>query len=264
MLNDQLSLKIRIDVLNAIQKSGASHIASAFSIVEILISIYNIVDLNLITNKDINRDIVILSKGHAGIALYATLKNYGLLSENDFNTYYLNGSKLSGHISHKGLKGVEFSTGSLGHGLGVACGFAYDKKLNNIFGKVLCILGDGECNEGSIWESTLFAAHHKLDNLVAIIDNNSLQGTGSTINILNQDISRQFSAFGWEVAIVDGHDIQSLENAFINSKNINKPLCVVADTIKGRGVTFMENNNKYHYKDPQGQEFIDAIRELTK
>ncbi len=258
-----ISSKIRIDILNAIQKSGASHIASAFSIVEILESIYNNLNLELILSKDCNRDVVILSKGHAGIALYATLKNYGLLSTNEFESYYLNGSKLSGHISHKDLNAIEFSTGSLGHGLGVACGIAYSKKLKNHFGKVYCIIGDGECNEGSIWESTLFAAQHNLNNLIIIVDKNSLQGIGKNDSILFHDLPKQFSAFGLNVVEVNGHDTKALSYTYEQNINI-KPLCVIAKTVKGKGVSFMENNNQYHYKDLQGKDFEEAIRELKK
>lgn len=263
-MNNTINSRIRIDILNAIHKSGASHIASAFSIVEILISIYNNLNTELVMSKNPNRDVVILSKGHAGISLYATLKNYGMMAEKVFETYYKNGSKLSGHISHEDVAGIEFSTGSLGYGLGVACGISYAKNLNNNTGKVFCILGDGECNEGSIWESALFASHHKLNNLIVIIDHNSLQGTGYTKNIIDQNLTKQFSSFGWHVVELDGHNIESLENAYKLIGNEKKPLCIVAKTTKGKGVTFMEANNKYHYKDPQGEEYLSAISELSK
>lgn len=259
-----ISTLIRIDILKAIKKSGASHIASAFSIVEILEAIYSSIDLNLIKFKSDQRDHVILSKGHAGIALYATLKNFGIMSSEDYETYYANGSKLSGHISHSGILGVEFSSGSLGYGLGVASGIAYSKKLSGKSSKVFCILGDGECNEGSVWESALFASHHKLNNLIVFIDQNKLQGLGNNNEIISQNIYEQFSSFGWNVIEVDGHDLSALKQSIIARFDNQNPICLIANTIKGKGVSFMENNNMFHYKDPQGEEFIMALEELNK
>jgi len=259
---DKIANQIRKDILVSIKNSGASHIASAFSIVEILTAIYATTDINLIKLNSEDRDIVILSKGHAGIALYSTLKNFGVLDKDLEKKYYSNGSSLSGHISHKDNLGVEISTGSLGQGLGIANGFALSAKIKRKKSRIYVVVGDGECNEGSVWESIFFASHHNLSNLTLIIDSNSMQGTGFTSEILNQNLKKMLLASGWAVKVVDGHSLPDLTKAMSILHN-SKPTCILANTIKGKGVSFMEQNLKYHYKDPQGEDFEIALKELT-
>jgi transketolase len=257
-----LAKSIRLLVLDMINKSKASHIASAFSIVDILTILYS----NFITNNKVSKSDTtkfILSKGHAGVAVYATLSIFGYINKEDLNEYYQNGSRFSGHISSKGVNGVELSTGSLGHGAGVAAGIAYGYKLNESKGKIYVLVGDGECNEGSIWEMAMFASHKQLNNLVLIVDFNNIQSLGFTKDIINIDnLDARFQSFGWEVRVVDGHDFYKLSEVF--SIKHDKPLCVIAKTIKGKGVSFMENNNLWHYRDPQGAFYELAKKEISE
>jgi len=179
------------------------------------------------------------------------------------DTHYQNGSVLSGHVSHKGVPGVEFSTGSLGHGLPISVGIALSD-INIEQYKVVCLLGDGECNEGSIWESALLASHHNLSNLTVIIDANKFQSIKTTNETLNlEPFAQKWSAFGWEVHEVDGHNIDELRSA-LSMKNDCKPKCIIANTIKGKGVSFMENNILWHYRSAQDDEFKNAMNELME
>lgn len=261
----ELAKKIRLSVLEMIHKSGASHIASTFSIVDIIAVLYE--DILRYNSKDPNfekRDRFILSKGHAGSSIYAVLAEKGFLSKENLNTYYQNGSRLSGHISHKDVPGVEVSTGSLGHGAGIAAGIALALKLKLNQSKVYTLIGDGECNEGAIWELAMFCAHHKLDNFVLIIDQNKFQALGKTKEILDiSDLEKRFTSFGWDVLEVDGHNHKDLKNSFHTHRH-EKPLCIIADTIKGKGVSFMENNLLWHYRDPQDDFYRKAKRELER
>jgi len=212
------------------------------------------------------RDRFILSKGHAGAGVYAALAESGFLSKDKLKTHYQDGSDLSGHVSHKGIPGVEFSTGSLGHGLPVAVGMALAAKINKNKYRVVTLMSDGECDEGSNWEAILFAAHHKLNNLVAIIDRNRLQSICSTEDTLSlEPFVDKWKAFGWRVIEIDGHNYEEIFNACNSmSTPIDRPLCVIANTIKGKGVSFMENNVLWHYRSPQGDEYKSAMVELEK
>ena len=181
-------------------------------------------------------------------------------------THYQDGSDLSGHVSHKGIPGVEFSTGSLGHGLPVASGMALAAKINKKKHRVFALLSDGECDEGSNWEAILFAAHHKLNNLVAIIDRNRLQSIYSTEDTLAlEPFPDKWKSFGWDVVEIDGHNHNEIFKSCKNDvASKNKPLCVIANTTKGKNVSFMENNTLWHYRSPQGEEYKLAIDELEK
>lgn len=260
-----LAKNVRIDILKMINKAHASHIASAFSIVDILAVLYS----DILTKKDLNfdneeRSKVILSKGHAGSAIYATLFEKGILTQEEIDNYYINGGTLSGHVSHKNVVGVEFSTGSLGHGCCVACGMALAKKRNKTNGKVFAIVGDGECNEGSVWEMAMFASQQKLDNFVVIIDNNKMQAMGYCQDIVHiPNMAKVWEDFGWCVKDIDGHNHSEIKDA-LSSSCTNKPLCIVANTIKGKGVSFMENNILWHYRDPQNEIFEQALKELEQ
>ena len=262
----KLSNKIRRHVLDMTHHGKSSHIASILSIVDIISVLYE----NILIYKNKNpkykkRDRFVLSKGHAGAAVYAVLAEKGFFNINMLKKHCANGSFLSGHISHKNVPGVEFSTGSLGHGLSVACGMAKYAKLEKKNHRVFTLLSDGECDEGSNWESILFASHHKLDNLVVIIDYNKLQSIESVSNTLElEPFSEKWIAFGWEVHNVNGHNHSELKKVLKKSNKKMKPKCIIAHTVKGKGVSFMENNNLWHYRSPQGDEYQMAKKELKK
>lgn len=255
---------IRVSTLKMTSMGGSSHIASIFSMSDILAELFgNYLNINPNEPKAKDRDRFILSKGHGGAGVYAALAHQGFFDESLLDTHYQNGSILSGHVSHKGVPGVEFSTGSLGHGLPVSVGIALSD-INIGQYKVVCLLGDGECNEGSIWESALLASHHNLSNLTVIIDANKFQSIKTTNETLNlEPFAQKWSAFGWEVHEVDGHNIDELRSA-LSIKNDCKPKCIIANTIKGKGVSFMENNILWHYRSAQDDEFKNAMNELME
>ena len=207
------------------------------------------------------RDSFLLSKGHACTALYATLRSTGDISDALFSTYGLNGSPLMHHISHKVPK-VDFSTGSLGHGLSVSTGLAMADKINKVNNQRFCLVGDGEMAEGANWEAMLFAAHHKLANLTLIIDYNNLQSIDTVDNTLRLNpLDKKLEAFGWCVTKVDGHNYLELDQAF-NTKSQYRPQAIIAKTTKGKGVSFMENSVKWHYKNPNDDELERALAEI--
>ena len=210
------------------------------------------------------RDRFILSKGHAGAAVYATLAEVGFFDKNELLNHYQNGSKFSGHISHKGIPGVEISTGSLGHGLSVGVGMAMYSKKTHLKNKIYILLSDGELDEGSNWEAFLFASHNKLSNLTAIIDYNKLQSLKSIKETINlEPLKEKFTSFGCNVFEVDGHDHYELINAFSNTSIKDKPSVILCHTTKGKGVSFMENSVLWHYRSPQGEEYKKAKEELN-
>lgn len=259
-----IAKKIRILTLKMTNRGNSSHIGSIFSIADILAVLFNDF-LNLYSNnpKCPNRDRFILSKGHAGAGVYAALAIKGFFPIDDLDKHCQNGSLLSGHVSHKGIKGVEFSTGSLGHGFPVAVGMAYSCKINKQTHRVVCLLSDGELDEGSNWESTLLATHLKLDNLIVIIDKNNLQSLKSTKETLNlEPLKEKFNSFGCYTIEIDGHDVSQIKNA-LNKKEVGKPLVILANTIKGKGVSFMENKVLWHYKTAKEDNFHNALRELN-
>ena len=264
MNSKELALKIRLDVLEMVHRSHASHIGSAYSIADILAVLYtNILKYDIGNPKWENRDRLVLSKGHAGSALYSALAEVGFFDKKELNTYYLDGSNLSGHISHKGVPGVEFSTGSLGHGVCVAAGVALALKTNNSSARVYSICGDGECDEGSFWEMVLFCNQYKLSNYTLIIDRNHMQAMGDISNVIETgDLSKKISLFGWNTITIDGNDHSQILNAFTKEFNNDKPICIVANTIKGKGVSFFENSLLWHYRDPQGEFYENAKKEL--
>ncbi len=259
----KLSLKLRKHAINMTNSGESSHVGSILSMVDIITVLYGSV-MNLKPNepKWIDRDRLILSKGHAGAGIYSILAEMGFIELEKLKTHCKNGSDLSGHVSHKGVPGVELSTGSLGHGLSVAAGMALASKIDNKKHKIFVIMSDGECNEGSIWEAALFAQHHKLDNLISVIDRNKLQSIRSTEETLQlEPLLDKWKAFGWSVVKIDGHNHQALQKNLVHFEK-GKPLCVIAETIKGKGISFMENKNLWHYRSPQGDEYEAAISEL--
>mgnify|MGYP006411133295 FL=1 len=263
-MTQELALKIRKHAVNMTSTGGSSHIGSILSIADVLAVLYgSVMDYREDEPKWQGRDRFILSKGHAGAGVYAALAESGFISVDKLKTHYQDGSDLSGHVSHKGIPGVEFSTGSLGHGLPVATGMALAAKINKDKHTIYVLMSDGECDEGSNWEAALFAPHHKLDNLVVIIDRNKLQSIHSTEDTLGlEPFVDKWQAFGWGVVDIDGHNHEQLINA-CNSKEVGKPLCIVANTIKGKGVSFMEDNVLWHYRSPQNEEYDAAMKELN-
>ena len=268
MTSEQLAWKIRRHGIEMTHLSGGSHIGSVLSVADILAVMYNDV-LNVYPDKPNNpeRDRVILSKGHAGAAIYAALAEKGFFPVEELKTHYQNGSRLSGHVSHKGVPGVDFSTGSLGHGLSVGAGMAMAAKTDSNNYRVYVILGDGECDEGSVWEAALVANHYQLDNLVAVIDHNKMQSLDFCENTIKLNpFADKWRSFGWNVIDIDGHKHEELKKAFNEAKNVKgKPTVIIANTVKGKGVSFMENDILWHYRFPHdGWEYDNALGELHK
>jgi transketolase len=246
-----LSLKIRKSILKIANSSQCSHIGSNLSIVDILSVLYG----KFLKDK---KNYFILSKGHACLAQYCTLKEIGIITDKTLNTFGKDGTILMSHASHK-VSGVNLSTGSLGHGLPVATGVALANKINKDKSKMFVILSDGELDEGSNWESVLFSSHHKLNNLVIIIDYNKLQSIDSVKNTLNlEPLDKKFKSFGCKVLVINGHNCEQILKA-LNSKS-SKPLVIIANTIKGKGVSFMENSVLWHYKSLNSEDYQRAMK----
>lgn len=262
-----LAWLIRRHGLEMTHLSRGSHIGAIFSLAEIMATLYARVLRVRPQEPDWpERDRLILSKGHAGAAVYAALAERSFFDVEELKTHYANGSRLSGHVSHKGIPGVEFSTGSLGHGLAVAAGMALAAQKDGKAHRVYCILGDGECDEGAVWEAALIAHQFRLDHLIAVVDHNKMQSLDFCENTLSlAPFGEKWQAFGWNVIEVDGHDVDALQRAFAQAQanaGAKKPTVIIAHTIKGKGVSFMENNILWHYRTPQGEEYDAALKEL--
>jgi transketolase len=264
----ELAWLIRRDAVEMTHLSGGSHIASILSMADLLAVLYSdIANLNPKNPNLENRDKVILSKGHAGAGIYSALANMGFFDREILKTHYQNGSILSGHVSHKGVAGVEFSTGSLGHGLSIGAGLAFGAKLNNSPESIFVILGDGECDEGAIWEAALVANHFRLNNLIAVVDYNKMQSLDFVENTISlHPFDKKWESFGWNVININGHNHQEIKDAFKSAlNNQNKPTVILANTIKGKGISFMENNILWHYRFPhEGEEYQNCLIELSK
>ena len=261
----ELAKKVRIHALKMANSGGGSHIGSALSIADILAVLYtDILHLDPKNPKLEQRDRFVLSKGHAGAALYATLAETGFFPISKLATHYQDGSDLCGHVSHNGIPGVEVSTGSLGHGLSLATGMALAAKIDQRKHRIFTLLSDGECDEGSTWEAVLFAAHHHLDNLVAIIDYNKIQSLDTVANTLElEPLADKWRSFGWQVQEVDGHNHQQLQSELSELPlESDCPSVIICHTVKGKGVSFMENTVLWHYRVPRGEEFAAALQEL--
>lgn len=262
----ELAKRIRKHALRMTSRGGSSHIAAVFSMADLIAVLYSAV--MRVDPKQPGwpeRDRFILSKGHAGAGVYAALAELGFFPIEKLDTHYQDGSDLSGHVSHRGIPGVELSTGSLGHGLSVAAGMAYAARLDSRSHRVFTLLSDGECDEGSNWEAILFAAHFKLNNLVAIVDYNKIQSLGTVAETLAlEPFVEKWTSFGWEVREVDGHDHAALLPALGAPAISARPVCVIAHTIKGKGVSFMENTVLWHYRTAKGEEYDRALKELDR
>ena len=264
MTSEELAKRIRIDAINMVHHAHASHIAGVLSCADIVAVLYaDVLNFDPHDPKKPDRDRLILSKGHNGVAIYAALAETGFFPVELLSTYGDDGSIFSCHISHKKVPGVEISTGSLGHGISVACGMALDAKLKRKYHHVYVIVGDGECNEGSVWETAMFAKQYKLDNFTVIIDRNNMQAMGCCNEIIDMEpMAKKWEAFGWHVEeVTDGNNHDLIRQAFSNHEK-GKPRVIIARTVKGKGVSFMENNLLWHYRDPQGDNYCNALKEL--
>ncbi len=245
--------KVRIQILKLSNRAKSSHVGSSLSIVEILVVLYD----SFIKKKNI----FILSKGHACLAYYCVLQKFGYFSKKILNSYGKNNTILLSHVSHK-VPGVQFSTGSLGHGLPYATGRALAEKINKTNNKIFVLISDGELNEGTTWESLLFSSHHKLNNLIIIVDYNKIQSLDFTKNVLKlEPLNKKFKSFGCNVKNINGHNFRQIFKSFLTKKN-NKPTVIIANTIKGKGVSFMENSILWHYKFPNEKQLKEALKQL--
>lgn len=263
----EISKKIRINIIEMLYAAGSGHPGGSLSAVEILTALYfNVMKIDPAAPRMEERDRFILSKGHAAPVLYAVLAEKGYFSRDVLRTLRQTGSILQGHPDMKKTPGVDFSSGSLGHGLSAGCGMAWGLKKRKIKSNVYVLLGDGELNEGQVWEAAMAAVKYKLDNLVAIVDNNGVQLDGTTEQIMPLgDLESKWKAFGWHVEKANGHDIQSLLEAFERAGHVKEiPKVIIAATVKGKGVSFMENDYRWHGKPISYNEYIDAIKELQE
>lgn len=258
-------MRLRQAVLRMAYAGNSVHIACSFSLIEIVATLCeSFVTYPENDPRHPDRDYLVLSKGHGVMALYAAMFARGWLTEHHLDRYYEAGTELFG-LAEAHVPGIETSSGSLGQGIGVAAGIALGHKLRNSTAKTYCIVGDGEMNEGSCWEAMQFAAHHKLANLIVIVDANGFQAMGSTHDVSNpRSWIDKFSAFGFETAEVDGHDQEALTQTFraLSSSQSAQPRAVIALTVKGKGVSFMENNNDWHYLRLSSDNYKIAMKEL--
>ena len=265
MDSKRLAKVIRLYALEMVRNAKASHIGSILSLADIIAVLYaDILNVRSYEPNWSERDRFVLSKGHAGAAVYAALAECGFFKQTELKTYGKDGSLLSCHISHKDVPGVEISTGSLGQGCCMACGMALHAKLRGQRYKVYTVIGDGECDEGSVWEMAMFAAHQGLNNFNVIIDNNGMQATGFNRDVLElSPLVKKWKSFGWEAIEVDGHNHDELRAELVK-ENGGRPRVFLAHTIKGKGVSFMENQLLWHYRDPQGSYYEEARKELER
>lgn len=264
----KVSNKLRQNALKMIHKAQSGHPGGALSCIDILNVLFTKC-MKHFPQCDKNpdyakRDRFILSKGHASAALYAIMAHCGYFDESELMTFRQLGSRLQGHPCSNKLMGIEISTGSLGQGLSIGCGMAMGMRLDGLDAKVFILMGDGEIQEGSVWEAAMNASHQKLNNIIAIIDRNKLQIDGSTENIKSLgNVAEKFAAFGWHTFEIDGHNINEIYETLEKTKNIEKPVVIVANTVKGKGVSFMENNANWHGKAPNDEQLNAALKELA-
>ena len=262
---NEITNVIRKDIVSMICKSKSGHPGGSLSAVEILTALYfDQMNIDPTNPKMEDRDRFVLSKGHAAPALYATLAQRGYFAKDELNNLRQLGSMLQGHPDMKKVPGVEMSTGSLGQGFSVACGMAMAAKLDNAPWNVYALLGDGEVQEGIIWEAAMSAAHYKLDNMIAFLDYNGLQIDGVVESVMNiNPIEDKFKTFGWNVITIDGHDFDQIFAALDKAKDtVDKPTMIIAKTIKGKGVSFMENQASWHGSAPSEEQLEQALSEL--
>lgn len=262
MLDDLNLINVKKSIVYMAHYSRASHIGSCLSIADILYTLYfKILNIDPCDPDNPNRDKLILSKAHSSAALYSVLAERGFFSKMYLDKYFIDGGILPGHLQKGTIPGIETSGGSLGLGLSIGVGMAIANKLTNNPGKIYVVLSDGECEEGSVWEAVMLASTKKLDNITAIIDFNKLQASGKTNEIINQtNMADRWQAFGWDPIEVNGHNIDELEHAF--KKAQFRPKVIVAHTIKGKGISFMEDKIEWHHRSLNDDEYKKAINEL--
>lgn len=255
--------QVRRDIIEMTANAGSGHPGGSLSAVELLTSVfYNHMRVDPKNPDDPDRDRFVLSKGHAAPCYYGVLAEMGFISREEFTNFRQLHSILQGHPDCKKVPGVDASTGSLGQGCSIAVGMALGAKIQGKDAKVYALLGDGECQEGQIWEAFMAAAHHKLDNLTVIIDNNGLQIDGTNDEVMSLgDLPAKLRAFGFEVFEIDGHDLDAIEAA-LSAPVSGKPKCILAHTVKGKGVSFMENQVGWHGKAPNAEQRQQALKEL--
>ena len=259
---------MRRDIVEMIAEAGSGHPGGSLSAADIVATLYfgGVLHHDPARPDWDERDRFVLSKGHAAPVLYAALAEAGYFGRDHLKTLRKLGSILQGHPDSKKVPGVEVSSGSLGQGLSIANGIALGLRIaGNQTSRVYCLLGDGECQEGQVWEAAMFAPHHGIDNLVAIVDHNNLQIDGTCTDVMCLgELAEKFRAFGWDVRVVDGHDVEALMNAFSEARTVvGAPVCIVAMTVKGKGVSFMEDNAEWHGKAPNAEETARALEELA-
>lgn len=262
----ELAYRIRRHCVEMTGRANASHIGSSLSMADLLAVLYaEVLRFDPRRPEWADRDRFILSKGHGCAALYAVLAECGYFPLAELETYYRNGTRLAGHTMHN-IEGVELSAGSLGHGLPVGTGIALAAKRDGKSHRVFCMLSDGECDEGSVWEPALFAPQHKLDNLVVLIDYNKIQSLGNVADVIDlAPLAEKWRAFGWGAREIDGHDIGAIQEALGSLPFVpGRPSCIVAHTVKGKGVGYMEHKLLWHYRAPRGQDLETALAELER
>ncbi len=261
----EIAKVIRKDIVTMLTESASGHPGGSLSAVEILTTLYfNEMNINPEKPRDPERDRFVLSKGHAAPVLYSALARRGFFNVDELHTLRKIGSMLQGHPNMNDVPGVDMSTGSLGQGISVAVGMALAGKCDNKSYRVYSLLGDGELEEGQVWEAAMCAAHYKLDNLTAFIDSNGLQIDGKCEDVMNPGpIDQKFKAFGWHVIEIDGHDLEAIQKAIDEAKNTKgQPTAVVCHTVKGKGVSFMENQAGWHGTAPSKEQCEIAIKEI--
>jgi transketolase len=260
---EQKARHIRRLILHMLTTAKSSHLGSAFSIVDVLTVLYHqILDVEKIKNKDPLRDYFILSKGHAVSALYATLMSVGVIPESLVTSYEKADTKLCGHPVKDSFPGIEASTGSLGQGLPMAVGLALAFKKDGKLNKVYALIGDGECQEGSVWEALTLAARYKLDNLTVIVDYNNQQAYGRPNDIMPGTLDEKFRAFCCTTTIINGHDVEAIYQALVTPTRTSIPLVIITHTIKGKGISFAEDKLEWHYRSANQEQFEKALKEL--
>ncbi len=268
LLKRQLQItacKVRMGIIEGVYNAKSGHPGGSLSIADVMTYLY-FAKMNVYPDqpKLADRDRFVLSKGHTAPALYSTLANRGFFDVEELKTLRHIGARLQGHPDMKYIPGVDMSTGSLGQGISAAAGMALSAKLTNDTYRVYAVLGDGEIEEGQVWEAAMFAAHNKLDNLVAIIDNNGLQIDGKISDVCSPyPITDKFAAFNWHVITMDAHDFDDIERAFNEAETVvNQPVAIVMTSVKGKGVSFMENNVSWHGAAPNAEQYEQAMNEL--
>ena len=263
----KIATEIRLGIVEAVFNAKSGHPGGALSSADILTYLY-FREMNVSADKanDENRDRFVLSKGHSCPAYYSVLAEKGYFSKDELKSFRHTGAMLQGHPDMKGINGVDMSSGSLGQGFSVACGMALGAKIDKKDYRTYALLGDGESQEGQVWEAITFASHYNLDNLCLIIDNNGLQIDGKVKDVMNiMPYASKLKAFGWNVVSCDGHNFEEIKNAFDKARQTKgKPTAIIAQTVKGKGVSFMENQASWHGKAPNEEQYNIAVRELTE